>query len=181
MRSLNLWTAGLVWSSLALAQTEISVHVCNIVQVAERTLKRAEKEASGVLDTGGVTVAWMDCSAAAMERLLGPSEFVLSVRGFLPSQKGDWVPRYPLGETWMIDGTKQTSFSVYYDGVRKFASSLREETQIDQILGCAIAHELGHLFLGPAHTPGGVMQAEWREHELMLMSRRHLKFTSSQR
>ena len=35
------------------------------------------------------------------------------------------------------------------------------------MLGCAIAHEVGHLLLGPSsHSAGGIMHGEWGSKEL---------------
>jgi len=49
------------------------------------------------------------------------------------------------------------------------------------ILGNAIAHELGHLLLGPrAHSPTGVMTPHWSRDFLKLASRDFLRFTPEQ-
>jgi hypothetical protein len=51
----------------------------------------------------------------------------------------------------------------------------------DELLGCVIAHELGHLLLGPGHVPGGVMQAHWSGNELDALRQRRLKFNHTQK
>ena len=56
-----------------------------------------------------------------------------------------------------------------------------QEWQTYQILGCSIAHELGHLLLGGEHTRRGVMRSVWGSADLLLMSKREIKFTSEER
>lgn len=40
-----------------------------------------------------------------------------------------------------------------------------------------MAHELGHLILGPGHSIDGVMRATWRRKQLDALDKRWLKFT----
>jgi len=50
-----------------------------------------------------------------------------------------------------------------------------------QVLGAAIAHEIGHLFLGPnSHSPVGIMRAGWDEGDLKRASQDNLTFTADQ-
>jgi hypothetical protein len=49
------------------------------------------------------------------------------------------------------------------------------------MLGCAIAHEVGHLLLGPSsHSAGGIMRGEWGPKELQLALMGKLLFASQQ-
>jgi hypothetical protein len=49
------------------------------------------------------------------------------------------------------------------------------------ILGNAIAHEFGHLLLGPnAHSSDGIMRAHWNREFLKLANRGSLHFTTEQ-
>jgi hypothetical protein len=68
--------------------------------------------------------------------------------------------------------------SVYYEYAGRLASSDRE---ISIILGSAIAHEVGHLLLGPnSHSAGGIMQGEWGPKQLQLALMGRLLFASQQ-
>jgi len=50
-----------------------------------------------------------------------------------------------------------------------------------QILGHAMAHEIGHLLLNSsAHSPVGIMQGEWDKRELTHLQAGRLLFTSEQ-
>jgi hypothetical protein len=61
------------------------------------------------------------------------------------------------------------------------AKSDDAELDVPLLLGCAIAHELGHLLLGPnGHSAGGIMQGEWEPKQLRLALMGGLVFTSQQ-
>ena len=49
------------------------------------------------------------------------------------------------------------------------------------VLAYAAAHEAGHLLLGEAHTPNGLMKAHWGTEEFQAISQRRLTFSSDQR
>ncbi len=48
------------------------------------------------------------------------------------------------------------------------------------ILGHAMAHEIGHPLLGPGPSPIGVMRGEWRSNDLENAARNRLGFTPEQ-
>jgi len=51
---------------------------------------------------------------------------------------------------------------VYYEHVTHFAVEYELESGMASILGCVIAHEIGHLLLGPkSHYGIGIMQPRW--------------------
>jgi len=50
-----------------------------------------------------------------------------------------------------------------------------------QVLGVAMAHEIGHLFLGPnSHSPVGIMRAGWKDKDLLEVSQARFTFTTDQ-
>jgi hypothetical protein len=56
---------------------------------------------------------------------------------------------------------------VFYDCAERMAEG--SIASLPQILGVAMAHEIGHLLLGPnAHSPRGIMRAHWGREELQL-------------
>lgn len=57
----------------------------------------------------------------------------------------------------------------------------RHDADADALLGLVIAHELGHLLLGPGYVDDGVMRAAWKKDELEALRQRRLRFTKSQR
>jgi hypothetical protein len=69
--------------------------------------------------------------------------------------------------------------NIYYED----ASSLAARTgySLHHIVGCVMAHELGHLLLGPgSHAETGIMKAHWGAAELRLIVGSGLHFTPQQ-
>jgi hypothetical protein len=61
---------------------------------------------------------------------------------------------------------------VHYDYLPRLPVGDNNKDDTALVLGCVIAHELGHLLLGAhAHSMGGIMQAQWgieqTQHALM--------------
>jgi hypothetical protein len=94
-------------------------------------------------------------------RSAGPSSLDALGRAFLGKE----------GRGYLVDA--------YIQSVRE--TSDFHSTDVAVLLGVVIAHELGHLLLGPGHTPTGVMRSRWGNPDLKALSQRHLKFTSEQR
>jgi hypothetical protein len=187
VKTATLCSIGLVWAGAAAAQQEmarqeISVRVCNAVRVPEPTLEAAEKEAMFVLGTAGVGVKWLDCSTATMERELGPRDFVLTLAGFRSTnEKGRFVKQI-MGGTWDLDrGTKESHLTVYYNAVKEFVSNNGKGDELSIILGYALAHEFGHLFMGKQHTHEGVMRRDWGSGDLDLMKQNGVRFSAVER
>jgi hypothetical protein len=176
----NLAMAGLFYAGLAHAETDISVRVCNSVHIPEKILEQGKAEARFVLWTGGLDVTWLDCSTPTMPLALGPTDFILGLVAFrLPG--GDRADQRTMGSAVISNRERQTFVSVDYDSICKTAGDHGVEWQTYQILGYSIAHELGHLLLGGGHPRRGVMRATWGSPDLLLMSRREVKFTSQER
>ncbi|HSU32755.1 MAG TPA: hypothetical protein VLJ11_16120 [Bryobacteraceae bacterium] len=49
-----------------------------------------------------------------------------------------------------------------------------------KILGAVMAHEIGHLMLGPAHSRNGLMHGAWDVRDLCHLGQRQLKFDLDQ-
>ncbi len=67
---------------------------------------------------------------------------------------------------------------ISFPAVEAAAAGLQSDPA--ELLGAAIAHEVGHLLLGPAHTTSGVMTAHFRSHEVAMVGRGELLFDSAQ-
>ena len=70
--------------------------------------------------------------------------------------------------------------TVYAVGVAGLASRFKTPNAV--LLGCTIAHELGHLLLGKnSHTKRGIMRASWTAWEVERIAAGDLGFTAEQR
>ena len=57
----------------------------------------------------------------------------------------------------------------------------RGDSDMDDILGCVIAHEIGHLLLGRnSHSANGIMKSPWSPEDFQLARKRSLRFTPEQ-
>jgi hypothetical protein len=71
--------------------------------------------------------------------------------------------------------------SVYYDHALRTAKKDNAEFEVPIILGCVIAHEVGHLLLGlNSHTSAGVMQPRWERKQVRQAMTGVLLFTHEQ-
>ena len=139
----------------------------------------AMRTASAIVSHAGVSVKWTDCSRGGADHpcrtVPGARELVvrivpetganhsraaLSIRGFSGS------PDRQLGFA-AVGGKSRSGIlaTVYYETVNAVARSSGLATS--QLLGRAIAHEVGHLLLpGGGHSPTGLMRAPWAYEEL---------------
>jgi len=156
----------------------VTLLVYNNAQAPVATLAQAELEAGRILGKAGVRAVWLDCfdrhSAADPQdlchRAREPIDVVLRV---LPGHGKNRFPDTLFGITFL-----PTLASVYYDYAVRLANS---DDEVPTILGCAIAHEVGHLLLGPnSHSAGGIMHGEWGPKEFRLALMGGLLFTSQQ-
>jgi hypothetical protein len=156
----------------------LTVLVYNTAQASPALLAAAESEAGRILGVAGVRAVWVDCldqhsAADALElchQAREPTDVVLRV---LP---GHIQGRFQ--DTLFGFVFPPALASVYYEYAGRLASTDRE---ISIMLGCAIAHELGHLLLGPnSHSGGGIMHGEWGPKEIQLALMGRLLFASQQ-
>ena len=154
----------------------ITILVYNQAQAPPAIVIGAEREAARILSQAGVRTGWFDCSAGHSDA--GPQD--ICQKGWGPMNIGLRVVAKRTGRLQdtrfgfaIIPGLA----SVYYDYQAHFVS---DDVGLGQplILGCAIAHEIGHLLLGPnSHSSQGVMQAEWGKRQIRQALMRDLLFS----
>ena len=140
----------------------IRVRVNNYTQATPAMLAGAEREAGRILGKAGLQTVWLDCPAG--QSTADPQDPCRE-----PLEATDIVLRV-LSESTQ-NKFQDTAFgfavvpilaSVYYDYAVRLARSDNAEFEIPIILGCVIAHEIGHLLLGSnSHSVSGIMQGHW--------------------
>lgn len=169
--ALAIW---LVSGLLAVPQSPtIKIRIGDPPRISAEILRKAEKEAGALLESGGIKVIWRDCpKASACEHQLAADELILSLLARKTNQEG--TQHYALGGA----STDSAGTGVYgwvnYDLVQVVAT--REGVAPELLLAFAITHEIGHL-LGLAHEPLGLMQGYWGSPQL----KAHLCFNRKQR
>lgn len=77
------------------------------------------------------------------------------------------------------EGEVRRVATVFYSRVEEVTAATNSLT--GEVLGTALAHELGHLLLGKgAHSRGGLMRCPWDTEELLALHRGQLLFDSAQ-
>jgi len=161
----------------------IRVRVNNYAQATPATIASAEREAGRILGEAGLRMVWLDCS---MEHFGGVH--VQKNPCLDPLEATDIVLRVLSEQTQ--NRFQDTVFgfavvpilaSVYYDYASRTAKRDNAEFEAPIILGCVIAHEIGHLLLGSnSHSSSGVMQARWERKQVKQAMTGVMLFTHEQ-
>jgi hypothetical protein len=163
-----------------------SVRVYDYVQLPPGSLHAAESGARRIFNASGVDVVWLACLEVSSQSqpgvdqdCVGPyggTTVVLRIVSEPPSAKAtasDAVFGAAMGSAVA---------SVFYGRLTELTHDFRgNDSEIPAFLGIAVAHELGHLLLGPAsHSPTGVMCANWDWSRLHAALMGQLFFTAPQ-
>lgn len=157
------------------------VRVYESVNLGSNELSRAEQEAERIFRFAGIDLTWSSGPLRAEVNSSTPTEEWNSA--FL--QLRLW-PSTPVGERLTSSETLGFCLSfdngdavVLVDAIRKRA--VFGTTNFDDLLGLAMAHELGHLLLRSAkHSVTGIMRARWTERVLRDDDRGYLRFNMAE-
>jgi hypothetical protein len=168
------------------ANLRITLRIYNHA-ISRDLLARSEGEAGSILHRAGLEVNWVDCplseaefeSYPACQAPMGRADFSVKI---LTAREANQLSkrRGVLGRALECP-SDQIGCSVYlfYKDVTELARAGGASEA--QLLGHALAHEIGHLLLGPnSHAASGVMRTSWQEQEMQTISRSFLFFTDQQ-
>ena len=159
----------------------VTVRVYDYAHVPRGTLIAAEeKMAAGIFRQAGVAMQWCNVTTDSAESQMDSSCDQLAGRAGLELRI---VPRLKVVPGVYTDSTEGFAVgnlaTVSYDWVEE--ADPRHFTMPWVLLGCAIAHEIGHLLLGPnSHSPTGIMQGHWSANELQFGGWGRRRFTPHQ-
>ena len=141
----------------------LTILVHNYSQASRAVIMAAEREAGRILGEAGVQAVWLECkvdrsTADTQELCRKPVEAtdiqlrILSAP--IRNQYRDTVFGFVVNPVLA---------SVFYDYVVRLAKEDDAQFELPIVLGCVIAHEIGHLLLGAdSHSGSGLMQRQWR-------------------
>lgn len=167
-------------------QPVMRVWIYDYAHVGKTDLGEAEGQAARIFATVGVRIAWTVFSQRPGTGMANSENSVadLFLRIFPASMArrcnykagtlGESVIS-PTAEGPLPGGTA----NVFYDRVEHISSLWGLAS--GEILGDAIAHELGHLLLGTRHSSQGIMKAPWTFQDLELAGRGNLRFLPIER
>ena len=160
------------------SELRVTVQVYNGVNLSSSVVSRAEQEAEKVFKFAGIQLTWT-------AGVLGAT-----VTDNAPSTRWDpaslqlriW-PRAMAGKRLTSSETLGFCLSLPNSDAVVLADAIRKRaifgpTNFADLLGLAMAHELGHLLLRSAsHSVTGIMRARWAEKQLRDDDRGYLRFT----
>jgi hypothetical protein len=157
----------------------INVRVHNYAQVPTEILAPAEAAAADILGKAGVQITWTRCDparadhdeAAGCNQLLGPTNLGVRI-----------LPQFGV-----IPGTTRRTMGFAAGHLASVSMRRVQEEAAEcgvkpyEVLGPAIAHEIGHLLLGQqGHSHTGIMRARWRREDYGTAPLGAFKFTAQQ-
>jgi len=178
---LSSWAADRHSPNVAVTQNaKISVMVLNIAAVPAHTLSEAEKQAGEILGNAGVDVEWIDCQLPINTAICtGTAEADRLTLTIVSEDNRRIYGEDVLGRSVVGNSNKGVYARVFYSHIQ--AKAERERVNSGALLGLAVAHEFGHLLLGPnAHSPQGIMRANWSHRDIERGIQGQLQFTSQQ-
>jgi hypothetical protein len=162
-------------------RSTITVQIYNYSQASPAVLTGAEREAGRILGAAGVRAVWLECpvwqSTASpqgrCQKAFEATDISLRVLAApIQNKSQDNVFGFTVHPVLA---------SVYYEYALRLAMREGAEFEVPIILGCFIAHELGHLLLGPnSHSASGIMQGKWQPKQFHLALTGRLLFASQQ-
>lgn len=159
----------------------IRVRVGNYAQASPSTMAGAEREAARILFAAGLQTVWLDCPVghtppAALDPCQEPLEPADIVLRILPNSSQN-----KFQDTVFGFAVQPVLASAYYDYPARLARGDNAESELHVVLGCVIAHELGHLLLGSnSHSGSGIMQSRWERKQIRQATTGALLFTPAQ-
>jgi len=179
---LGSWAANRRAPDVPVAPTlRISVMVLNQAEVPDRTVGEAQERAGAILGKAGVGVEWIDCRRPPIplvcERVAEPDRLILTI---VTEDSRRIFTDDVLGRSLPGDGRNRGVYArVFYRHIQ--AKAVQEGISLAQLLGLAVAHEFGHLLLGPqAHSAEGIMRTNWSRRDMESGARGQLRFTDRQ-
>ena len=159
----------------------VTVLVYNYAGVSPPTLATAEREAFKILGAARVRVVWVHC----LEKLPSSESKELCQRGWTPQTPG---LRLLSGHVTGMYQVSEFGFAaipvlatVNYKRIAGWYGRDDARYVLPVMLGCAMAHELGHLLLrDPGHSTTGIMQPQWGDEQIRQALTGRLRFTSQQ-
>lgn len=157
----------------------ITILIYNLAKAPSAILNGAEREAGRIFVQAGVRTSWFDCTMVHTDTHShdicekGWEPILIELRILIkPTERGERFQGERYGFA-IIPGLA----SVYYDHKARFISD-DFGMGLSLVLGCVMAHEIGHLLLGPnSHSSQGVMQGEWNQRQLRQALMKDLLFS----
>jgi hypothetical protein len=159
----------------------LTVSVFNDAGVEPSVWLQAQGRATEIMRRSGISLTWLDCGFPASGKrdsnciaISYPAHLSVRVVRKVSPVKGDIF-----GQSFQDAAGEGNYVLVYYASIKAFRAATT--VPAGELLGCVVAHELGHLLLGTAsHSSTGLMSAVWQDPELRQAMRGNLFFTGNE-
>ncbi len=159
----------------------LAVSVFNDAGVEPSVWSQAQSRATEIMRRSGISLTWLDCGFPA-SRMPDPNCSAISYPTHLSVRvvpKVSPLNGHIFGQAFQDAAGEGNYVLVYYASITAFRATTT--VPAGELLGCVVAHELGHLLLGTAsHSPNGLMSAVWQDPELRQAVRGNLFFTGGE-
>jgi len=162
-----------------LAGERMTVSVCIQGHLGGNAVMSAEGVAAALFRPAGIEIVWAPCDTGPEgDEAIRQHWFTLRLRNGQPFIRPSPRALDTLGEAFFSIDDAAYIVEVYYEAVETLAASKLIEPKT--LLGCVMAHELGHLLLGPGHAPSGIMRAAWDAADLNRIRQGRLHFNPAE-
>src|ERR1700730_17924190 len=168
----------------------LSIRLYNLAGVSPQTLDRAAEEATMILATAAVDIAWQQRPAGSLEARAfdqtghGKGQhpkpdtrnyLVVSIR------RGDPASVFPGALGFALpDAQLGVHATIFYDRIEAVTQLVI--ITVPKMLGHVMAHEIGHVLLGSTeHSSAGIMKAIWDRTDFQYDPAARMEFTPEQR
>ena len=159
----------------------LTVSIFNDAGVESSVWLQAQGRASEIMRRSGISLTWLDCGFPASGKpgsncsaISYPAHLSVRIVPKFSPVKGDIF-----GQSFQDAAGEGNYVLVYYASIKAFRAATT--VPAGELLGCVVAHELGHLLLGTAsHSSTGLMSAVWQDPELRQVVRGNLLFTGDE-
>lgn len=171
----------------AVTPRQVSIRVIDQVGVPEREWRLAQQTADKVFQSAGLSVNWAHCiwnpsiGNGNCPQSTAPDELNLVIVSEQTAERLQ-APARVFGMALMATAGSFGSRAFIYYG--RIQSKCTEQHDINEalLLGTIVAHELGHLLLGPnSHSPKGIMKPDFERADMTGIQLSGLQFNGRQR
>jgi hypothetical protein len=168
------------------AALSLSVRLYNTSSASVPELEEMKASASQIFNRAGVQVEWIPCAPGPRDSAVCPNPnsaanriiiFVRLIDAPVQPAHRDQLHRALLGRA----NHNTTSAVVFYKTACAIEQNAPRIVTRGQILGHALAHEIGHLLLATdAHSLVGIMKENYDSEDLFAMGKGHLSFMAAE-
>ena len=163
-----------------LADERVYIALCNRCDLPVSLIRDARAEVDRLFERCEVKIAWRECEGDLAKLQASESNWFLIRLQSRRSCGGRCIASPDAAGRAFLDPDETGHLAdVYVQSVQDVADRHRGDTAA--LLGHVLAHELGHLILGPGHTSSGIMRAVWTARDFGDLQKGWLQFTDHER